>query len=465
MKKQNKSTRRSFVKRLAGSALLAGAAPQLAFGKPQKVELLPWNKDKFSANDKIRIAAIGAGIMGFENIRTALMVPGVELVAACDLYDGRLTRVKEVYGKEIFTTRDYREILDRADVDAIINSTTDHWHDHISIEAMQKGKAVYHEKPMVQHLEEGQAVIDTQKKTGKVLQVGAQWVSSIVYLKAKELYKKGAIGELVMGEAVYDRQSAIGAWQYSIPPDASEKTVDWTRFLGDAPKRPFDAVRFFRWRNYRDYGTGVAGDLFVHLFGGVHMITDSNGPNRIYCSGGLRYWKDGRDVPDVVLGIYDYPQTAMHPAFNLQMRVNFIDGSGGGTLIKIIGTEGTLEIRDDTLILKRSKMPQNPGYGGWDTFHTFSEAMQKEFAKWYSENYPEPRPEIPEPEEVVYQAPDGYYDRKDHWQYFLDAVRNGGSVYEDAEFGLRAAAPALATNKSYFEKKVINWDPDKMNLV
>ena len=465
MKKQNKSTRRSFVKRLAGSALLAGAAPQLAFGKPQKVELLPWNKDKFSANDKIRIAAIGAGIMGFENIRTALMVPGVELVAACDLYDGRLTRIKEVYGKEIFTTRDYREILDRADVDAIINSTTDHWHDHISIEAMQKGKAVYHEKPMVQHLEEGQAVIDTQKKTGKVLQVGAQWVSSIVYLKAKELYKKGAIGELVMGEAVYDRQSAIGAWQYSIPPDASEKTVDWTRFLGDAPKRPFDAVRFFRWRNYRDYGTGVAGDLFVHLFGGVHMITDSNGPNRIYCSGGLRYWKDGRDVPDVVLGIYDYPQTAMHPAFNLQMRVNFIDGSGGGTLIKIIGTEGTLEIRDDTLILKRSKMPQNPGYGGWDTFHTFSEAMQKEFAKWYSENYPEPRPEIPEPEEVVYQAPDGYYDRKDHWQYFLDAVRNGGSVYEDAEFGLRAAAPALATNKSYFEKKVINWDPDKMNLV
>lgn len=126
-----------------------------------------------------------------------------------------------------------------------------------------------------------------------------------------------------------DRHSANGAWQYSIPTDANANTVDWENFQGDAPKRPYDPIRFFRWRNYQDYGTGVAGDLFVHLFSALHAVTSSKGPNRILATGGLRYWKDGRDVPDVIMGLYDYPATKEHSAFNLQMRVNFVDGSEG----------------------------------------------------------------------------------------------------------------------------------------
>ena len=120
-------------------------------------------------------------------------------------------------------------------------------------------------------------VIDAQKKTGRVLQVGSQRVSSIVYQKAKDLLKAGAIGQVNMIEAWWDRNSAIGAWQYSIPPDASPPTIDWDRFLGSAPKGPFEPIRLFRWRNYRDYGTGVAGDLFVHLFSGMHFIMDRSG--------------------------------------------------------------------------------------------------------------------------------------------------------------------------------------------
>src|SRR5271157_6002037 len=279
-----------------------------------------------SPNDRIRLALIGAGGQGSFDARNALMAGGVELVAVSDIYDGRLTRAREVWGDRLFTTRDYREVLARRDVDAVIVATPDHWHSKISIDAMNAGKDVYCEKPMVQRVEDGREVVETQKKTGRIMQVGSQRVSSIVYKKAQELMQAGAIGELNMVEAWWDRNDAIGAWQYSIPPDATPENIDWDRFLGRAPKVPFEPQRLFRWRCYRDYGTGVAGDLFVHLFSGMHFVMGAIGPTRVYATGGLRFWKDGRDVPDVLLGMYDYPETPRHPAFNLALRVNFVDG-------------------------------------------------------------------------------------------------------------------------------------------
>src|SRR5579863_2328811 len=278
------------------------------------------------ANDNIQIALIGAGGMGMGDTALALKVDGVKLVAVSDIYDGRLERSKEKWGADLFTTRDYREVLARKDVDAVIIATPDHWHSRITIDALRAGKDVYCEKPMVHSLGEGPEVIEAQRSTGHILQIGSQYASSIVYQKARELLKAGAIGDLNSVEAWLDRNTAIGAWEYSIPPDATPQRIDWDQFLGSAPKRPFEPVRLFRWRNYRDYGTGVAGDLFVHLLTGMHYVTGSLGPSRVYATGGLRFWKDGRDVPDAMLALLDYQATAEHPAFNTRLRVNFESG-------------------------------------------------------------------------------------------------------------------------------------------
>ena len=418
---------------------------------------------KYAANDQVNIAVIGMGIMGFNNLHTTVQVPGVKLVGVCDLYTGRLERSKELFGKEIFTTRNYKEILDRKDIDAVIIATSDHWHDRISIDAMNKGKHVYCEKPMVHKLEEGAAVIETQKKTGKVFQVGSQGVSSIVTEKAREIVASKTIGDLVLVETWNDRQGPGGAWQYSIPTDANKTTVDWDNFLGDAPKVPFDPVRFFRWRNYQDYGTGIAGDLFVHLFSTLHAVTQSKGPNRIYATGGLRYWKDGRDVPDIICGLFDYPASENHPEFTLQMRVNFVDGSGGSGLLRLVGTDGVITLGGDNIKVERHKTPKNPTYGGWDSFDTFSSAQQAEYKKWHEANYPKEKPEVLQPV-TEFVAPEGYNTDLHHHTNFYNGIREKSPIVENALFSMRAAGPALASNKSIFEKKIIHWNPEKALL-
>jgi len=457
------SSRRKFIRQLGGTAGLLSASSLSALGE-DRVNILKADK-KISSNDKIKIAGIGMGIIGHYDMDTALKVPGVELVAVCDLYDGRLQRCKEKFGNQIFTTRDYREILERKDIDAVIVSVPDFWHDHISIAALNKGKHVYCEKPMVQHVEDGAAVIKAEKESKKVFQVGSQGVSGIALAEAKKLIKSGAIGEVNMIEAINDRFSAMGAWQYSIPTDASPQTVDWDRYLGDTAKRPFDANRFFRWRNYKEYGTGVAGDLFVHLISAVHHAMDSNGPNRIFSAGQLSLWKDGRDVPDVMAAIMDYPKTANHPSFQMMLRVNFADGSGGGGRTRITGTEGVLELQGDRFTMRNAKLPKAPGFGGYDSYFTFSEAQQKEYAEWYSKKYSEEDKRAPKANEQKFAAPEGYDDRYDHFVNFFESVRTGKKVVEDATFGLRAAGPAVLANLSYEKSKIINWNPDTMKIV
>lgn len=446
-------SRRTFVGKLAAGALATGAMPTVLSAAARRDVFTLASHRYQSANDQIQLAVIGAGGMGMADVNTALRVPGVKLVAVADCYDGRLERAKELHGADVFTTRDYREILARDDIDAVIVGTPDHWHQKISIDALRAGKAVYCEKPMVHKIGQGADLIRAQNESGKTFQVGSQGMSSLGNEKAKALLEDGAIGELNYAEGFWARNDPIGAWQYAIPEDESEKTVDWDMFLGDAPKRPYDPLRIFRWRNYRDYGTGVSGDLFVHLFSSLHFVTSSKGPRKVMAQGGLRYWKDGREVPDILLGMFDYAESDAHPPFNLSLRVNFVDGTSGTTFLRLVGSEGAMDVTWTEVVLRRNK-----AVSPTDVFLQMkSDEMDDAL---------EARKQMLPPAESVYVAEDGYMGAHfDHFMSFFRGVREGTPVAEDAVFGLRAAAPALACNESYFDEKVVEWDPDTMEVL
>jgi predicted dehydrogenase len=444
--------RRNFLK-VAGSATAASVigARVHALGAAQTSPAAP-----VSANDRIQIALIGAGGQGQGDTRTALQVPGIKLVAVADCYDGRLEHSKELWGDDIFTSRDYREVLARKDVDAVIIGTPDHWHKQVSVDAMKAGKDVYCEKPMIHAYPDGPEMIETARSTKRILQIGSQRVSSVIYVKAKELLASGAIGQLNMVNAHWDRNSAMGAWNYTVPLDASPETCDWQRFLGTAPKIPFNAEHFFQWRKWKAYGTGVAGDLFVHLFSGTHFITGTNGPTRAMATGGLRFWKDGRDANDVLLGLFDYRE-----GFNLSLRVNFVDGGEESEGLVFTGSEGTMEIGWNTLSISRTPREKEPGY----TVGTFPEAMQKRILESYHQKYPAAHSSETSVAYEKYVAPEGYHDSFDHFKNFFAAVRSRQAVVEDAVFGYRAAGAALLSNLSIERGAVVKWDPDAMKLV
>jgi len=401
----------------------------------------------------IRLALIGAGGMGTGDVEDALRSGEAQLTAVADIYQGRLDRAKERWGNQVYTSRDYREVLARKDVDAVIVATPDHWHAAIAEAALRAGKDVYVEKPMVHKFAEGPKLIAAQRETGRILQVGSQYASSLVFAKAGQLLQQKALGELNLVEAWLDRNTAIGAWQYSLPTDATEANIDWETFLGNAPKRAFEPVRLFRWRNYKDYGTGVAGDLFVHLLTGLHFATGSTGPSRVYATGGVRYWKDGRDAPDVVLAMMDYP------GFTFALRVNLASGAAPPERfgLKFVGSEGTMEATMSGVTIDRTPRESEPGY----TVDTFAEKTQKEYLAGYRKKYPVSKATAdgmrPNRQER-YTPPRDHNAHYDHMRNFLTAVKTRKPFFEDALFGYRTAGPSLAVNLSLEEQRPVGWD-------
>ena len=436
-------TRRAFV-RLGTGTVAAGIAAKTTLLQPADLFALD------SPGGTVRYASIGMGVRGCDVLKAALQVPGGECVAISDLYEGRLRAGREIAGKDIPVTKNYKEILDRKDVDAVIIAIPDHLHRRVVEEACAAGKDVYCEKPMSHTLDDGFAMVVAARKNNRVMQVGSQRVSSITCAKAREIYTSGKLGEVFAIEAHSDRNSPGGAWVYPIPPDASETTIDWNGFIQDAPKRPFDAARFFRWRCFNDYGEGLAGDLFVHLISGIQFITGTNTPPaRALSTGGLFHFKDGRDFPDLLQTLYEYP------TFQAYLRCN--QNNEAGENITFRGTRGTMVVEyGKVTVTPQETRPQPEGYSinGWP-----SDLRAQYLAQWQAEHPPTPPLEAAvETESEVFEVPHGYNDTVDHVANFFNSVRTRKAPVENEEFGNNAAIACHMANYSYFNKSVAVWD-------
>jgi len=444
MKNSGSWTRRDFI-RVGTGAAATGAAAKYTMLEPKPL----WASPKpVPPSDTVRFASIGTGVRGCELLAASTRVPGIECVGLCDLYDSRHTAAQEaVKNSNCPATRSYQKILERKDVDAVIIAVPDHNHRRIFEDACAAGKDVYCEKPMSHTVEDGFSMIEAAQKNNRIVQVGSQRVSSIVYGQCKELYESGKLGDVYHIEAYWDRNSPSGAWVYPIPPNASEQTLDWNEFLGGAPKRPFDPVRFFRWRCFTDYGEGLAGDLFVHLISGITFITGTNTvAKRAQSTGGLFHFKDGRDFPDLIETFYDYPDLRVY------LRCNLMNDQG--EFIGFYGTKGTAIIRGQNLTFTpQDDRPQPEAYSiyGWP----------EDLRTQYLENFRKENPYYKVKAEAgteVFSVPEGYSDLVDHEANFFAAVRSRKKVVENEEFGNRAAIGCHLANHSYFRQTAAVWD-------
>jgi len=393
-----------------------------------------------ASKDKVNIGFIGSGIRGKQLIDEFMAVPAARGVAVADLYDGCLERAKEQLGDKISTTKDYRRLLENKDIDAVVIATPDHLHERITLDALSAGKHVYVEKPMTWSIGEGPRMIAAAKASGKVLQVGSQAKTSALTAKAKELIASGVLGKVNMIRMGNHRNNAEGAWVYPIPPDASEKTIDWPRFLGKAKKRPFDAAQFFRWRCWWDYSAGVAGDLFVHQFTQIHEIMGTKAPKSAVSQGGIFRWKDGRTVPDIMNSLLEYPEGFLVDVYVTQ--VNSYAPRG----ILIMGDQGTMQVEGRKLtVIPEPKFGEAQLYGSLN----FPKRLRDEYLAKYAN---EPRPARPEPTEIVVEA------GQSHNWFFTDSILNNKPSRENAEEGHYAAAAAHMCNMAYRKGTRVTFD-------
>lgn len=391
-------------------------------------------------SERTTVGMIGVGARAHQVMESIKKAPGAEIVSVCDAYAGRISRAIARTDGRAKAVENYTDILGDPSIDTVFVVSPDHWHAKHVIESLEAGKHVYCEKPLTYTVDEGLTIAKAVERSGKVMQVGSQGISSPAEKMAAQMIQEGRLGRVTMVRANYNRNSASGAWIYPIPPDASPETVDWRKFLGSAPKRPFDLARFFRWRCYKDYSGGIATDLFVHLCTTIHKLMGTGAPQDVVAMGDLYRWGDSRDVPDTLNAILRYRE-----GFTVTLSSTFNNGSGG-TGFEFLGTEGSLSVGATTL--------------------TFTAERKIESTRWVTDSWPEElqqayesanavRGPRVEPEETKLRGGDA---TDLHVQNFFASVRDGAPNVEDVWAGHYAAACAHMVNLSASSGRRVAWD-------
>ena len=444
MSELNRINRREFMQRSTMGTAAAGIALTDAdAGITEGARAVP-------ASDRITVGLIGVGARVHQLIEAMKLLPDVEVVTICDAYKGRIERTLERLNRKPRVAANWKEILADKSVDTVVIGTPDHWHASMAIEAVKAGKDVYIEKPLTYTVGEGNAIIEAVNKSGRILQVGSQGMSSRVQQKAREIIASGRLGQITMVRAQFNRNTASGAWVYPIPPDASPQTVDWDMFLGPAPKRPVDYARFFRWRCYKDYSGGMATDLFVHLVTSIHFMMNAKMPANVVSLSQLYRWKGTRDVDDTINAILEYPE-----GFVANLSGTFNNQGSGESGFQILGTKGSLIVGETLSFYPEIVSEDN----GW-IVESWPSAMEKAY-------YDEPKtrleekPATREPEAIL--ADEQYREvglepTVPHMRAFFGSVKTRKPPVQGALAGHRAAAVPHLINLSAREKRMVSWD-------
>jgi predicted dehydrogenase len=321
--KSKPASRREFIRKTATTAAVLAAAPLV---RPKLFGQAPAAGNVLGANNRITVGFIGVGGQGM-NAHARIMkanaqANNVALVAVCDVWDKRIRAAKEFIekdnpGAKVETYGDYRKLLERKDIDAVVIATHDPIHAEATILALESGKHVYCEKPLTRYLGEAFAVRDAVKRTGKILQVGSQGCSAKAWHVAAQMIREGKIGQLVWAQGYYCRNNPKGEWNYPMDPDATAQTVDWEKWLGPVKKRvPFTPQHYFRWRKFYPYCAGLLGDLIPHRLLPLMLATGNpEYPSRVVCIGTKNVHTDKkqtdgtpeRDVPEHVEILVEFP--------------------------------------------------------------------------------------------------------------------------------------------------------------
>lgn len=510
-KQDNKGIgRRDILKGLAAlpvlSAFFASAGFKSAYDKRIRNSILEELNIKAAtppptgpmAGPPINIGLIGFGIRGeqlaralgfatpqwIEKIKTDTLAPphdtrlqdyfeqenlNVRIAGICDVFDTNREIgivASERNGHKAKGYRDYREMLDSPDIDAVVIATPDHWHAPMAIDALAAGKHVYVEKCMTHKLGETYALNEAVRNSDAFFQVGHQHRQTQSFLTAQDIIRKNVLGHIALIQTNTNRNDDMGAWQYDIHPDANPRTVDWEAFLGNAPRIPFNAEHLFRWRKYWAYGTGLAGDLLTHDFDRINCLLNMGIPSAVMASGGIYTHRDNREVPDVFQVVMEYPDFFVggSKAEGKEKGMTFLYSASlgnqydRGTLL--MGHDATMQLGQSLMVYADPMstrylpmieegiiQPDVPIYA-YDPRAEGVDAVTGATAKYFANKG------------LMYTYRDG--KRVDatllHMREWLSAIRNGGKVSAGIQEGFEEAISAHMATISYRTGKRVEWD-------
>ncbi len=396
----------------------------------------------------------------------------IRITAVCDIFDTYGVLAKETaaninreipgapMGETVKRYLNYKELIASPEVDAIVIATPDHWHGPMTIEAARAGKHVYCEKPLTWTVEETYEVRTAVKESGIVFQLGHQGRQTDAYLKAREAIEKNVLGPITLIEVTTNRNDPNGAWVYPIHKDANPDTIDWEQFIGPAPWHDFSLERFFRWRCWWDYSTGLSGDLLTHEYDAINQILNLGIPHSATSTGGVYFFKDGRTVPDVLHTVFEFPDRNLSLLYSATLASQLNRGK------KVMGHDAYMEMGNTLTIYAdprstryAEKIKQGiikpdmpiysyvPGKGA----DTITSATERYFAG----------------RGLLYTYRGGR--RVDtthlHMKEWIDAIRKGRQPSCDIDQGFEEAMTAHMGTLSYHHKKQVFWDPDKEEII